>query len=574
MPGNPTRGLARIMELSAINGATAGLNYRSANWPENYDNPNTWRASASYVTGGHSFKVGYVGGYLREDIENHGNDLNLTYTFNNGRPVVADAEPAGLPADRPGPLRRALRAGSVDDGPDDAPGRAAIRPRVELFAGPDDRSGSHRRADVPEHPVDLRQDRWRQLQGHLAACRMGLRCLRQREDGDQSERRPLRRSGEQPQQQLLDLESDRAHRDDGQLARLGRFRPSRNGDFVPQCDFTNNAANGECLATNATTFGTAQRTTAAIDPALLNGWGIRPNDWQIGASIQQQIMPRVSVEIGYFRRWLQNFTATDNTLVTPADFTPFTVTAPSDSRLPGGGGYPVPGLFNVVQSKFGQTSNNVTDSANFGDQYQRYNGMLINISARPRNGLTFQGGINTGKTVNDYCANRAELPELSIGILGATINPTNPFCHVEPGFVTKMSGVASYIVPKIDVLIAGTIRSDQGAPLRAIWNAPTATVVNPALGRPVSGGAATLAIDLVAPGEVWGDRVNELDFRFGKILNFGRMRTNVGIDIYNVLNQAAVLTYNQTFAPAPGQWLAPTSVLTPRFVKVSAQIDF
>ena len=346
------------------------------------------------------------------------------------------------------------------------------------------------------------------------------------------------------------------------------------GDNIPQCDFTNNAANGECLAAAAQTFGTATRTTAAIDPALLNGWGIRPNDWQFGASVQQQLLPRVSVEVGYFKRWLQNFTATDNLSVVAGDFTPFSITAPADSRLPGGGGYAVGTLYNVVPAKFGQTSNNITDAANFGTQYQSYNGMLINISARPSNGLTFQGGINTGKTVKDNCANRDQLPELSIGIAGATVSPTNPFCHVEPGFVTKMSGVASYIVPKVDVLIAGTIRSDQGAPLRATWNAPTATVVNPALGRPISGGATTLAIDLIAPGQVWGDRVNEFDLRFGKILKFGRMRTNVGIDIYNVLNQAAVLTYNQTFTPARRPWLAPTSVLTPRFFKVSAQIDF
>ena len=72
-----------------------------------------------------------------------------------------------------------------------------------------------------------------------------------------------------------------------------------------------------------------RRITAAIDPNLLNGWGIRPNDWQIGASIQQQLMPRVSVEFGYFRRWLNNFTATDNTLVAAADFTPFALNAPS-----------------------------------------------------------------------------------------------------------------------------------------------------------------------------------------------------------------------------------------------------
>src|SRR5688572_15567091 len=85
-PGNTTRSLVRVTEQAARNGALAGLNYRSANWAENWDNPNRWRASASYVTGAHSVKVGHVGAYMVEDIENHGNDLNLAYTFNNGRP--------------------------------------------------------------------------------------------------------------------------------------------------------------------------------------------------------------------------------------------------------------------------------------------------------------------------------------------------------------------------------------------------------------------------------------------------------------------------------------------------------
>jgi hypothetical protein len=98
-------------------------------------------------------------------------------------------------------------------------------------------------------------------------------------------------------------------------------------------------------------------------------------------------------------------------------------------------------------------------------------------------------------------------------------------------------------------------------------------VVQPALGRPVTGGAATTPINLIAPGDVWGDRVNELDFRFGKILKFSRFRVNAGIDFYNILNQAAVLTYSATFAPG-GSAFAPTSVLSPRFMKLSAQIDF
>jgi hypothetical protein len=278
----------------------------------------------------------------------------------------------------------------------------------------------------------------------------------------------------------------------------------------------------------------------------------------------------VSVEVGYFKRWLQNFTATDNTLVSASDFTPFSITAPSDSRLPNGGGYTVSGLFNQA-NKFGQTANNITDAANFGKQYQSYNGFLINFSARAAQGLTVQGGVNTGRTVTDNCAVRAVLIEGSLGIASSTAQ--NTYCHNDPGFITKANAIASYIIPKADVLIAMTFRSDQGAPLQANWNAPSATVVQPALGRPVSGGAATTSINLIAPGDVWGDRVNELDFRFGKIIKFSRYRINAGIDFYNILNQAAILTYSQTFAPG-GAWLTPTSVLSPRFMKLSAQIDF
>ena len=64
-----------------------------------------------------------------------------------------------------------------------------------------------------------------------------------------------------------------------------------------------------------------------------------------------------------------------------------------------------------------------------------------------------------------------------------------------------------------------------------------------------------------------------------KILKFGRTRANVGIDLYNLFNSAAVLTYNQAFvlptsANPNGSWLTPTSVLQPHFIKISAQIDF
>jgi len=277
----------------------------------------------------------------------------------------------------------------------------------------------------------------------------------------------------------------------------------------------------------------------------------------------------VSVELGYLKRWLQNFTATDNLAVAPADFTPFSIAAPADPRLPNGGGYSVDGLYNVVASKFGLTSNNVTLS---DQQIQNYNGLLASFSARIRNGLTLQGGVNSGKQVTDYCGMRASLPEISIGIAGATLSPTNPYCRVDPGLVTKVSFVGSYTVPKVDVLLAGTYRSDQGAPLRATQNVPVAQV-SAALGRPANVAGTTVPIDLIAPGQVWGDRVNEIDLRVAKVFRFGNFKTNVGFDIFNLVNSSAVLTYNQTYIPN-GQWLVPQSVISPRFFKISAQIDF
>jgi len=204
--------------------------------------------------------------------------------------------------------------------------------------------------------------------------------------------------------------------------------------------------------------------------------------------------------------------------------------------------------------------------------------MLINVNARLGAGLTLQGGVNSGKTVQDNCAVRAQLPELTTAAgVSPAVSVGNPFCHSDPGFVTKLTALGSYTVPRFDVLVSGTIRSDQGAPLSATWNAPVA-LVSSALGRPAAVVGTTVPINLVAPGQVWGDRVNALDFRFAKILRFGRTRNTIGLDIYNITNSAAILTYNQTFNPAATTgsqaWMAPLSVLTPRFFKIGVQIDF
>jgi hypothetical protein len=584
-PGNQTRNLVRVVEQAARTYQTpagevrsaANLAYRSSNWGEHLDNPNRWRASASYVTGAHSLKVGHVGAYMVEDIENHGNDHNLQYTLNNGRPSQ---------------LTQSLRVFTQKDRVKYAAlyvedqwtrGRMTLQGALRY-----DRAWSYSpaqsigptnflatRLEFPQTPgVNAYKDisprggvAYDVFGNGKTAVKVNVGKYLEAAsnlNGNYSISNPIAR---------ITTTASRTWTDNG----IGGAGTPGFGDFIPQCDLTTNAANGECGAAPAT-FGTATRVTSAIDPAILNGWNVRPGDWQIGASIQQQLMARMSVEVGYFHRWLTNFTTTDNEALSAADFTGFTFTAPTDARLPNGGSYAIPGLLNVTAAGLTRAAvNNITFSDNFGGQSQVYDGFLINLSARAANGLTFQGGINTGKTVQNFCDLRAQLPELSIAG-GGVVGPTNPHCENDPGFITKVTGLASYTVPRIDVLVAATLRSDQGAPLRAIYNAPVADV-SAALGRPAAAFGTTIPIDLVAPGDVWGDRVNELNLRFAKVLRFGGTRTHVGVDVFNVLNSDAILTYNQTFqlpsATLPnGSWLVPQSVLTPRFMKVSAQIDF
>ena len=70
-----------------------------------------------------------------------------------------------------------------------------------------------------------------------------------------------------------------------------------------------------------------------------------------------------------------------------------------------------------------------------------------------------------------------------------------------------------------------------------------------------------------------GERVNQLDFRVGKILRFGRQRATISADLFNALNSDAILTFNQAFTPG-GNWNVPTGVLTARTTKITVQWDF
>ena len=73
--------------------------------------------------------------------------------------------------------------------------------------------------------------------------------------------------------------------------------------------------------------------------------------------------------------------------------------------------------------------------------------------------------------------------------------------------------------------------------------------------------AFTLAqqnVNLLTPGSLYGDRLNQLDLRIGKVLEFAGTRASLNLDLYNAFNANPVLGQINNFGPA---WQTPLFVL-------------
>ena len=110
-------------------------------------------------------------------------------------------------------------------------------------------------------------------------------------------------------------------------------------------------------------------------------------------------------------RILGNFFVTDNELVSPADYTLYSVNVPADARLPNSGGV-IRGLPDLNPDKLGQVRNVVKDSSQFGTQIEHWDGFDVTANGRFTN-LILQGGISAGTRLTDNCEIRARLPELA-----------------------------------------------------------------------------------------------------------------------------------------------------------------
>jgi Carboxypeptidase regulatory-like domain len=326
-----------------------------------------------------------------------------------------------------------------------------------------------------------------------------------------------------------------------------------NGDFIPQAN--------ELGPLNVATFGLPNVITTYSPSALTT----RGYNWEVTGAIQHELRPGVSVSVSYARRSYGNIRATQNQDVTSASYSPYCVTAPTDPRLPGGGGNQLCGYYDVNQQFFGLTKNVIQVEPGAQDIY---NGVDFTESVRLPRGITVTGGVSVGHEVVNNCYALNDLSLMS-AFAGARLGNR---CDIVPPFQPNVKFLVAYMLPWYGIQAGAAFQSIPGPQITASYTATNAQIA-PSLGRNLTAGVnGTATIDLIPPATEYGDRLNQLDLRVTKRFKLPEGRSIQGnVDLYNSLNSDAMIGQVLTYGPI---WLRPSNVLQARFVKFSLQFQF
>jgi len=559
-----------------------------------------WRASASYVTGAHNMKIGYQGNRLDQLDQTIANDTLLGYRFNLGVPNAVSYYLPDFGRRTITNLQGVFVQDSWTHGRLTLQG--ALRyDRASSYA-PVEQNGTTRTSFLNPTAITIPQtpgvDAYNDISPRVAVAYDVLG------DGKTAVKFNWGRY-------LAYAANDPPYTSTNPGFTVVRSVTNRgwtdsNRNYVVDCDLLNvsaqdrSASGGDiCGAAvgNQANFGKVGAATV-VNPDVLHGWGKRPGDYQWTATLQHEIVPRVTGEVSYSRRNFFGFFVTDdlNRDVNTA-YESYTLTVPQDPRLPHGGGYPVTTYVPTAAANAIPSRTYLTSESDYGPERTSYwHGIDFTLNARLRQRLTTSIGMGTGRAVVDYCATATKYNRVNT-VTNLAAGPDPRGCHSVDPFQTQVRGLAIYTIPKIDVLVSATVRSQPpvqlGAPPGGVtvagggnsaqWIVPN-SVIAAALGHLPVGATATGTTTIqITDNEnrVYADtRRTQIDMRFAKLLRFHRTRSDVGIDLNNLLNTNYATGYNTTYAYSAGNtanggtWGNPTSIYTPRFVRVNYTLSF
>lgn len=546
----------------SIQEATTGYRYNApgSTLIRNDNDRYAQRFSVSYVTGSHSYRVGFD---LQQHVNNRDTNVtqDLTWRFRNGVPEQITM--FATPTHEKNRTKADLGIYAQDQW---AIGRMTLNYglRFDYFNGYLPPQGVPAGRFVPQRRFDAVHNvpNWKDLDPRVGVAydlfgngRTALRTSFGRYVGKEAVS-----VAQQFNPVLTSVNS------------TNRSWNDANRNYVPDCDLANFAANGECGPIDNQNFGKLNPNARRFDDDLVRGFGNRDYFWDAAAEIHHEVRPGMSLVGGYYRNWSDHFRSlprgdfgtvyvVDNLARTPADFDPYCITAPVDRRLPGGGGYQVCGLYDIKPEKFGLSEEVASRPGTFGDQSRVSDFFTAALNTRFGQGIELGASVDTGRTVEDRCF-VVDSPQSLLNC--KVVTPFKGQTQI------KLHGV--YPLPA-GFRVSGTFQNLSGVPYTADYSASTDEIA-PSLGRPLAGRRRSTIVPLVAPQTFFEPRRTIVDMRVSRIFDLANgMRLQVNLDVYNLLNDSAILNLNNNYGTG---WLRPITrgIAAPRLFQFGGRVTF
>ncbi len=388
----------------------------------------------------------------------------------------------------------------------------------------------------------------------------------------------------------------------------------KNGDDIAQglrgCAFATDPTCEINFANLPSNFGTV--SLASPDPGLT-----RPYVLQYNTGVTREMLRGVSVSFDWFHTVSKNFMERNNinrpgTLnadgtVTNASYRPVTVFSPID-------GTPVT-VFDISSAAVGTLAAKNIDT-NDPALRQVYNAFEFGVNARLPRGARLSGGFGTDRTVANTCSAAASNPNFLIAIGGVN------YCDQRNSDIPWRTGikvVGMYPLPWYGVVVSGAYQGlpgyilgtsaltagGAGAPnftnISGLAGALTVTSTTRYTSCPgnsasqgcvvgaliAQGALSSLTVPLAPPNTVLTPRLNQLDLSVGKRIAIGHFRFEPKLDIFNALNSsdyftARSTTYTLTAVGATptavngssGSYLLPGSIIQGRLLRIAAVVNW
>ena len=180
--------------------------------------------------------------------------------------------------------------------------------------------------------------------------------------------------------------------------------PTSNKDFVAELRSRQHGEERRMRAPWTTrTLGTAV-FNRSYDPDFVTGSGVRPYNWGLGISVQQEV---AAARVGERRLLPQLVGQLVRGRQSVDSDSPTTPRSASRRRSIRGCRTAAATRSAVSTIWFPPRSAQVDElapaSSNFAKQTENWQGVDVNVVARLRNGLTMQGGTSTGRRLSDAC---------------------------------------------------------------------------------------------------------------------------------------------------------------------------